>query len=378
MYCLRFADRIIRKKKSSNFVLNGRAKQAPDGAKVFLYPLLPNVKGFEIDTNCVQIKNEQFTFKGKLGSPVAFTLQYYDSSGSGGGSNLMILDSGYQSLEFSKDSFIAQTFPIIGSKLNAVLISKYLPMLKEYDSLSDRWYKQMVALYDKYSGADLEEKRDLLNQQSTDQIAPLKQQALYTFTKQQNEYELSLWLLLKEIKSNGYSKSYEETVALIPNKYLQTDIGVYISLTLAKLKTSAIGSIMPVLKLYTLDKKPTIFNNKYYRASSYTLVDFWFAHCGSCIRQFPALNTIAKSYPNSYFKILSVTIDETKSIAQAVEIMKHHNLDWKLLWDIGGKETMSIISSSFPSNILLDRNGIIIAKNIPPMRLKRFLQDGFE
>ncbi len=205
-------------------------------------------------------------------------------------------------------------------------------------------------------------------------IEPIKDTVLFNFTKNRKEYVLSLWLLLNELISNGYKEIYSRTLNLIPPKNLQTNLGIHVQSILQNFKRTAISQYVPNLKVYTLNKKPIDLSTDSYKKSSYTLIDFWFAHCGACIRQFPILDSIIKSFPSEYFNIISITVDNKESINEAIDIFKKYNLKWELLWDIGGKETINLISNSFPSNLLVNKDGIILFKNIEPENLKKFLE----
>ncbi len=142
----------------NRFVLHGKVKGILNNTKIY-FSGLDKVKNFKLDTDCVIVSDGQFVFKGKLTTPIAFKLQYIDSSG-GYSSSLMILDKGYQEIEFSKDSFLQKTFVIKGSPINSILINEYLPLLKEYNYLLNDWYLRMNNLYDKYEGIDLEKKEN--------------------------------------------------------------------------------------------------------------------------------------------------------------------------------------------------------------------------
>lgn len=97
----------------------------------------------------------------------------------------------------------------------------------------------------------------------------------------------------------------------------------------------------------------------------YVLVDFWASWCGPCRAENPAVVKAYNTYKRKGFTILSVSLDKDKEKwLQAIKEDKmtwHHVSDLKF-WDNAVAKQYGI--RAIPANILVDKKGMIIAKNL--------------
>jgi thiol-disulfide isomerase/thioredoxin len=125
---------------------------------------------------------------------------------------------------------------------------------------------------------------------------------------------------------------------------------------------------------------PSIEDGKEITLSSlrgkYLLVDFWASWCRPCRAENPNVKAAYKKYKSKGFEVLSVSVDrDTAAWKSAV------NTDG-MTW-IQGHDTNNISYSlygvmSIPTTLLLDKDGVIIEKNLRGAALEEKLKELFK
>lgn len=106
------------------------------------------------------------------------------------------------------------------------------------------------------------------------------------------------------------------------------------------------------------------------------LLEFWGSWCGPCREGNPELVKIYNEFKSAGFDILGVAADENKD--DWLEAVQKDSLVWQNVTDLKGDKNKAALIygiSYYPANFLIDRQGIIIAKDLRGDALKSKLQE---
>ena len=97
----------------------------------------------------------------------------------------------------------------------------------------------------------------------------------------------------------------------------------------------------------------------------YVLIDFWASWCIPCRKENPNVVRAYNEFKSKGFDILAVSLDDNK--ASWLKAIKNDKLEWNHVSDLAGWENVvskTLKVSEVPSNILIDKDGIVLAKNL--------------
>lgn len=106
----------------------------------------------------------------------------------------------------------------------------------------------------------------------------------------------------------------------------------------------------------------------------YVLLDFWASWCVPCRRENPNMLRIYNKYKTKNFTILALSMDESSSAW--IKAIQQDNMPWIQLSDTGAFNGMTARTygiTSIPSNVLIDPQGKIIARNLHGEELQKVI-----
>ncbi|MCY1500860.1 Thiol-disulfide oxidoreductase ResA [compost metagenome] len=110
--------------------------------------------------------------------------------------------------------------------------------------------------------------------------------------------------------------------------------------------------------------------------AKYILLEFWGSWCGPCRAENPNLVKTYQMYRHKGFEILGVAADDNKT--QWLQAVKQDKLPWPNVCDLKGDQNKAVLIygiNAFPTNFLIDENGVIIAKNLRGEALQKKLAE---
>ncbi len=108
----------------------------------------------------------------------------------------------------------------------------------------------------------------------------------------------------------------------------------------------------------------------------FLLVDFWASWCKPCRESHPKLKLLYDKYKGGKLEIMSVSLDDNRS--EWIQAIRKDKLTWVQVSDLKGStlnELAKYYNIAFiPFNILINKEGKILATNIKSTALPGFLK----
>lgn len=301
------------------YVINGEVENMPDG-KIYLKSFR-NKMFFDVDT--AEIKDGKFTFKGEVDQPLLFGLA---TEGMGYPAQLF-LENTVMDVKIGDDG---ETIVVQNSPANEIFLGNAEKVFEEgynIDSLITKYPDSPVAAF-----------------------------YLYRYFTYQ--------LPLEDLKATRAKIS----PALANNPYVKDLDGI-----IQQLENVQVGKVAPEFSLP--DTAGVSVSLSDFRGK-YVLLDFWASWCPPCRKENPNLVNAYQQNKDKDFTILAISLDQDKD--KWMKAIHDDNLTWTHVSDLKfwDSEIPALYGvRGIPANVLLDPNGVIIAKNIKGEALHEKLKE---
>ena len=176
---------------------------------------------------------------------------------------------------------------------------------------------------------------------------------------------------------NSYSWTVDELENIVNNfdPSLETSPDyIFLADRLVVLKRVDIGQ--PLVDFAMKDTNDVDIHLSELSKGKYLLVDFWASWCGPCRTENPNIVSCYNDFHEKGFDVLGVSFD--KSRENWIQAIHDDSLSWNhvsdlLYWNNAAGKLYGV--RSIPSSILLDPDGIIIAKNLRGEELREKLEE---
>ena len=338
------------------FTISGKI----DGAKPGKVELQAREAGKMVTKYSTAIAEDgTFTLKGKVAEPDMYTLRISDIRGAIG----LFLDNSDVVINGKADALM--NAEIKGSKTHDDY-TKYTALMKvqndkirplytamgEADKAGNEADKKKVeAQIDELTAANNKEKIDMIKSLGSSPVAAYITNSISYNIENPADMEAILAGFGTELADNKYVKTLKEG--------------------LVKMKATAIGVVAPDFTQNDPNGKPVKLSD--FRGK-YVLVDFWASWCGPCRKENPNVVKAYNKYKNKGFTVLGVSLDREKD--PWLKAIEDDKLTWTHVSDI--KYWENEVAKQYgvraiPANVLLDKNGKIVGKNLRGEKLEAAL-----
>jgi len=178
------------------------------------------------------------------------------------------------------------------------------------------------------------------------------------------------------IDRDQYFKTYEAVAGKLKGDWANYAVSKAFLDQYNSMKKLAVGQPAPEISLPNPEGQVVKLSSM---KGKYVLVDFWAKWCGPCRAENPNVVKAFNKYKDKGFTVFGVSLDRSKE--DWVKAIKDDGLTWTHVsdlkyWQSEAAKTYNI--TGIPFSLLLDPNGVIIAKNLRGAALDNKLAEIFE
>jgi peroxiredoxin len=308
-----------------------------------------------------QLKEAKFAYTGKIAEPTlaVFRVKYAPAPGEAKPKVEMIqvfLEEGRINLT-AKDSL----------KNNTVTRSQAHTEFQSLQARQKPYNEKLTLLYQEWSKYN-KEKNKAEQKKVEDQIeavnAELKEAVYHAYLKATPNSKLALYALKQYAGWNIDGDKVDPLFNALPAKVQQWPSAVALKEQIEIAKKTGIGkTAMDFTQNDTLGNPVSLSSFK----GKYVLVDFWASWCGPCRVENPNVVRVFNQYKDKGFTVLGVSLDRPNAKDKWLKAIHDDKLTWTHVsdlkfWDNDVAKQYGI--KAIPQNLLIDPQGVIIAKNL--------------
>ena len=241
---------------------------------------------------------------------------------------------------------------------------------KTVDEQSEALNKRGVTLY--ISGKLTEQIKDSLFSLH-DKFDLEKKSIIAGFAKEHPASAVSAWAVSAFYGFDPNLEELQNVFSYLSEKNRHSLYGKQVADIIDATKKTAIGKTAADFRAN--DSNGKIVSLSSYRGK-YVLVDFWASWCGPCRAENPSVVTTYNKYHSNQFDILGVSLDASSDAW--LKAIKYDKLEWTQVADLKAWDSKIVIDygiKGIPFNMLLDKEGKIIAKNLRGAALEKKLKE---
>jgi len=351
-----------------SYTITGNLTTLKGPAKAYLV-LLQNNAWKEVDSN--EIKDGKFLFKGSVSEPQNAVLAVRRSGEPQRDSQSFFIENGNITVAGTDAIASAKFSGSVSDRENNERQAMITPITTRIMKVQDEFGKKSAGgVYEKSV-----EERKMAGDSIQKMVANIK----------------AINLKFAETHLNSFMGLYTYNLYVLDSKFDPAEVEPIFNRFSAALKSSELGKKtiekIAIGKRRQAGAKATDFtqndlNDRPFTLSSlrgkYVLVDFWASWCVPCRAENPNVVKAYQELKGKNFEIVGVSLDYPGGKAVWAEAVKKDGLPWIQVSDLKGwKNEVAVLYgiNSVPQNLLIDPNGMIIAKNLRGEALTQKLKE---